>query len=59
MAAPALTSSIWPLPWIETGKMVSEEAVPGTFTRIACPAARGWVAQCPGAFEGPYYDKKQ
>lgn len=59
MAAPPLTSSIWPLSWTETGKTVSEETVPGTFARIACPPARGWVAQRPGAFKGPCYDTKQ
>ena len=65
-AAPPLTSSIWPLSQTETGKTVSEERIPGTFTRrwvnsarIACPLARGRVAWSPGAFEGPCYDSKQ
>ena len=65
-AAPPLTSSIWPLSQTETGKTVSEERIPGTFTRrcvnsarIACTLARGRVAWRPGAFEGPCYDSKQ
>ena len=66
MSAPPLTSSIWPLSQTETGKTVSEERALGTFSRrwvnsarIACALARGRVAWCPGAFEGPCYDSKQ
>lgn len=66
MADPLLTCSIWLLSQTEAGNMVSEEMVPGTFTRrwvnhasIACPLASSWVAPCPGALEGPSYDMRQ